>query len=202
MKQVRIRLHRGREPGLPAAAAARRGGLRGVRRRRAGERPLCAPSGSHLDSIIQALELASPRQKTDLYPILRNVAESCPRRGLMVLVSDFARRSAGVVPRPAAVAEPRARRHGLSHSRRRRVGFSVQRADAVRGAGVAGAASLQPRALREGYLTAFGAYLEEIRRGCSRHSVDYALLRTSQPLGCRLGRVSEQRLGMHHKNRD
>ena len=44
---------------------------------------------NHLDSIIQALELSSPRQKTDLYQILHNVAESYPRRGLMVLVSDL-----------------------------------------------------------------------------------------------------------------
>ena len=44
---------------------------------------------NHLDSIIQALELSSPRNKTDLYQILRNVAESYPRRGLMVLVSDL-----------------------------------------------------------------------------------------------------------------
>ena len=44
---------------------------------------------NHLDSIVQALELSDPRQKTDLYQILRNVAESYPRRGLMVLVSDL-----------------------------------------------------------------------------------------------------------------
>ncbi len=44
---------------------------------------------NHLDSIIQALELSSPRNKTDLYQILRNVTESSPRRGLMVLVSDL-----------------------------------------------------------------------------------------------------------------
>ena len=44
---------------------------------------------NHLDSVIQALELSSPRNKTDLYQILRNVAESSPRRGLMVLVSDL-----------------------------------------------------------------------------------------------------------------
>src|SRR3990172_1161487 len=44
---------------------------------------------NHLDSIIQALELSSPAIKTDLYQVLRNVAESSPRRGLMVLVSDL-----------------------------------------------------------------------------------------------------------------
>ncbi len=38
---------------------------------------------------IQAMEICSPRNKTNLYQILRNVAENYPRRGLMVLVSDL-----------------------------------------------------------------------------------------------------------------
>jgi hypothetical protein len=58
-----------------------------------------------------------------------------------------------------------------------------------------------PRALRDGYLAAMGAYLEEVRRGCSRHNVDYALLRTSQPLDAALAAYLSNRLGMHHKNR-
>ena len=56
-----------------------------------------------------------------------------------------------------------------------------------------------PRALREGYLAALGAYLEEVRRGCARHNVDYALLRTSQPLDAALAAYLSNRLGMHHQ---
>ena len=52
-----------------------------------------------------------------------------------------------------------------------------------------------PRALREGYLAALGAYLEEVRRGCSRHNVDYTLLRTSQPLDAALAAFLSNRLG-------
>ena len=44
---------------------------------------------NHLDSVIQALEGSEPAGKTDLFPILRNAAETYPRRGLMVLVSDL-----------------------------------------------------------------------------------------------------------------
>lgn len=57
-----------------------------------------------------------------------------------------------------------------------------------------------PRALREGYLNALNDYLEEVRRGCSGHNVDYALLRTSQPLDAALAAYLSNRLGMHHKN--
>ena len=44
---------------------------------------------NHLDSIIQALEVSQPRNKTDLLPILREAAETYPRRGMMVLISDL-----------------------------------------------------------------------------------------------------------------
>jgi glycine/D-amino acid oxidase-like deaminating enzyme len=56
-----------------------------------------------------------------------------------------------------------------------------------------------PRALREGYLAALGAYLEEVRRGCSGHAVDYALIRTSKPLDAALSAFLGNRMAMHHK---
>ncbi len=44
---------------------------------------------SHLQSVIDSLAVSEPRQKTDPYAILHQVAESFPRRGMMVLVSDL-----------------------------------------------------------------------------------------------------------------
>ncbi|NLF07375.1 MAG: DUF58 domain-containing protein, partial [Pirellulaceae bacterium] len=44
---------------------------------------------NHLDSIVKALEMSDPREKTDLFQILRNATESYPRRGMMVLISDL-----------------------------------------------------------------------------------------------------------------
>ena len=41
---------------------------------------------THLNAIIQALSTTSPREKTDAYPVLREVVESYPRRGMMVLI--------------------------------------------------------------------------------------------------------------------
>jgi hypothetical protein len=51
-----------------------------------------------------------------------------------------------------------------------------------------------PRALREGYLHALGAYLEEVRRGCTQHQADYLLLRTRQPLDTALAAFLSHRL--------
>jgi hypothetical protein len=57
-----------------------------------------------------------------------------------------------------------------------------------------------PRALRDGYLKALHEYLDEVRRGCAQSGVDYALLRTSQPLDAALAAYLSNRLGMHHRN--
>ena len=57
-----------------------------------------------------------------------------------------------------------------------------------------------PRALREGYLEILGEYLEKLRRGTARNTVDYALIRTSAPLDAVLATYLSNRLGMHHRN--
>ena len=57
-----------------------------------------------------------------------------------------------------------------------------------------------PRALREGYLTAVNEFLDEIRHGCARNTVDYALIRTSDPLDAALASYLCNRLGMHRRN--
>jgi hypothetical protein len=57
-----------------------------------------------------------------------------------------------------------------------------------------------PRSLREGYLEALGQYLESVSRGCAKSMIDYALIRTSEPLDAVLAKYLSNRLGMHHKN--
>jgi hypothetical protein len=46
--------------------------------------------------------------------------------------------------------------------------------------------SCNPRALRQGYLDALEAFLATVRRGCARDRIDYALVRTSDPLDAAL----------------
>jgi uncharacterized protein (DUF58 family) len=155
----------------------------------------------HLDAIIQALSVSNPRNKTDLDAVLRHVAESYPRRGLMVLISDLLTDRAGLF-------------HGLRLLRSRghdvmvfhvldddELDFPFSGSTRFDSLELTEQVRCNPRALREGYLAALGAYLEEVRRGCSRHNVDYALLRTSQPLDAALATYLSNRLGMHHKNR-
>jgi len=44
-------------------------------------------------------------------------------------------------------------------------------------------------------MKALGEYLEEVRRGCSQHNVDYVQLRTSRPLDAALAAFLSRRLG-------
>jgi uncharacterized protein (DUF58 family) len=156
---------------------------------------------NHLDSIVQALELNSPREKTNLYRVLRNVAENYPRRGLMVLVSDLLADRTGLF-RGLRLLRSRGHDvmvfHVLDDDE---LDFPFSGPTRFDGLELSEQLRCNPRALREGYLAAFRAYLEEIRRGCSRHNVDYALLRTSQPLDAALAAYLNNRLGMHHKNK-
>jgi uncharacterized protein (DUF58 family) len=149
---------------------------------------------NHLDSIIKALDACSPLDKTDLGQILRHAAESFPRRGLMVLISDL-------------LVERESLFKGLKLLRSRghdvllfhlldddELDFPFEGPTRFEGLESDDQLRCNPRALREGYLSALGGYLEEIRRGCSQGSVDYVLLRTSQPLDAALASFLSHRL--------
>ena len=155
---------------------------------------------NQLDSVIQALEVSVPREKTDLYPVLRSVAESLPRRGMVVLVSDL------LVPRDGlfrGLRLLRSRGHDLllfhvldDHE----IEFPFNGPTRFEGLELEQPLACNPRALREGYLAALKAYLEEVRRGCSLSNVDYTLLRTGQPLDAALSTFLSNRLARNHSH--
>lgn len=156
---------------------------------------------NHLDSLIQALELNSPRSKTDLGMVLRNVAESYPRRGLMVLISDLLADREGLF-RGLRLLRSRGHDvmvfHVLDDDE---LDFPFNGATRFEGLELSEQLRCNPRALRDGYLEAMHGYLDEVRRACSQNNVDYALLRTSEPLDAALAAYLSNRLGMHHRNR-
>jgi len=150
---------------------------------------------NHLDSIIQALELSEPRNKTDLAHILHNAAESYPRRGMMILVSDLLVERAGLF-RGLRLLRSRGHDVMLFHVLDDdELTFPFSGPTRFEGLELGEQLRCNPRALRDGYLAALSAYLEEIRRGCTRNNIDYTLLRTSQPLDAALAAFLCHRLG-------
>lgn len=154
----------------------------------------------HLDLIIGVLERSGPREKTELQGILRSVAETYPQRGLVILVSDL------LTDRDSLV-------RGLKLLRQRghdvlvlhvmdddELDFPFDGATRFEGLEQSSSLTCNPRALRQGYMQALGEFLEDIRRQCAKHRVDYRLLRTSDPLDAALAALLSNRLGMHHRN--
>jgi uncharacterized protein (DUF58 family) len=151
----------------------------------------------HLASIIEALDATTPSDKTEMYPILREAAESFARRGMMVLISDL-------------LADPEGTIKGLKLLRQRghdvlvfhimdddELDFPFSGPTRFEGLESDDFLNCNPRALRDGYIEALNQFLERIRRDCARNTIDYALIRTSAPLDAALATFLSSRLGMH-----
>jgi uncharacterized protein (DUF58 family) len=156
---------------------------------------------NHLESILQALDVSEPSDKTDLYPILREVTETYPRRGMMVLISDLFADREGLF---RGLKLLRSRGHDVMMFHildDDEVDFPFTGPTRFEGLEVPDIVRCNPRALRDGYLQALGSFLDEVRHGCTRNNVDYTLLRTSQPLDAALAAFLSHRLGMQHRNK-
>jgi uncharacterized protein (DUF58 family) len=154
---------------------------------------------SQLNSIIQSLDVSRPKQKTELAQILRGAAESFPQRGMMILVSDL------LVERPGLIKGIKLLRqrghdvmvlHVLDDDE---LDFPFSGPTRFDGLELAEHLTCNPRALRDGYLQALAAYLEEIRRACSQNECDYKMVRTSEPLDAVLAHFISNRLQMQHR---
>jgi len=155
---------------------------------------------NHLEAITRAMVTEDPREKTDFYPILRQVAEEIPRRGMMILFSDLLADTDGLL-------------RGLKLLRKRghdvvvfhlldddELDFPFNGPTRFEGLETATALSCNPRALREGYLESLEAFLEGVRRGCTRNACDYHFVRTSQALSAVLAAYLHRRMGMQRRS--
>jgi uncharacterized protein (DUF58 family) len=155
---------------------------------------------NHLNSIIESLNVTRPADKTEMYRIFHSVAESFPRRGMMVLVSDMLADREGLIK-------------GLRLLRQRghdvlvfhildddELDFPFSGPTRFDGLETDDFLNCNPRSLREGYLEAMGEFLDDVRRQCARNTIDYALIRTSESLDVALATYLSNRLGMHHRN--
>ena len=154
----------------------------------------------HLDAIIKALDVSAPRDKTDLFAILREAAESYPRRGMMILISDLLGDREGLL-RGLRLLRQRGHDVMLFHVMDDdELDFPFNGPTRFEGLEMDDYLNCNPRALREDYLQALQEHLDEVRIGAARTGVDYALIRTSAPLDAVLATYLSNRLGMHHRN--
>lgn len=155
---------------------------------------------NHLLTVVESLNVATPADKTDLSGVLKEAAETLPRRGMVVVISDFLSDLEGTI-RGLKILRQRGHDvmvfHVLDDDE---LDFPFSGPMRFEGLELPQHLNCNPRALREGYLEALQAFLDELKRQCARNVVDYALLRTSQPLDAALATYLSNRLGMHHRN--
>ncbi len=148
----------------------------------------------HLSTIVRTLEASEPRDKTDAGSILREIAETGPRRGMIVLLSDL-------------LGDVDSTLRGLRLLRQRghdvlvlhvmdddELDFPFDGPTRFEGLELPAHLNCNPRALREGYLASLEKFLTALRRGCARDAVDYTLVRTSQPLDAALASFITRRM--------
>ncbi|MEZ6070961.1 MAG: DUF58 domain-containing protein [Pirellulales bacterium] len=137
---------------------------------------------AQLHEIIKAFDVAEPAGKTDMHRILRETAETLPRRGLVVLFSDLLAEREGFF---RGIRLLRQRGHDV-------LVFQILDDDELDfpftgpvrfdAAESTNHLTCNPRLLKEGYLEALQTFLEEVCRGCAQNRADYQLIRTSDPL--------------------
>jgi len=141
---------------------------------------------NQIKPLVHAMDGVAPKAKTSLEHICHTVAEKIPRRGLVCLVSDLFVDIDGVI-------------RGLQHFRhydhevivlhimdQDELTFPFQGNTMFRGLEETGALTIEPRALREGYLEAVERFCKDVKRKCIASRVDYKLISTADHLDAAL----------------
>lgn len=157
---------------------------------------------NHLHAMLAALDAQSPAKKTDMFGLLRQVAEAQSKRGMIILISDLFADRAGLFK---GLSLLRHRGHDvlvLHVMDDEELDFHYSGTTKFEGMEEMGDLVCDPRSLREGYLKAVQQFLEELRRHCSSNVIDYQTIRTSSHLDAALGHYMNHRLGLRQSVRN
>ena len=141
---------------------------------------------THLQAIIDSLNVTEPREKTNMYRVLRRAAERLSLKGMIILISDLLGDEEALIKGLRLLRE---RGHDvlvLHIMDDDELDFPFSGPTRFEGLEIADALNCNPRALREGYMEALHEFLTRTRRRCAGHAIDYALIRTGDPLGAAL----------------
>ncbi len=157
---------------------------------------------NQLHVLLQALANESPAKKTDMYDVLREVAEHKAQKGMVVLISDL------FTPRDGLYRGLKLLRHRghdvlvLHILDDQELDFDYSGTTKFEGMEEMGDLVCDPRSLREGYLQAMQEFLDDLRRYCSRNLIDFQTIRTSEHLDAALAHYMNHRIGMRQSVRN
>ena len=144
---------------------------------------------SQLNTLIQALDIEKPRAKTEIESTLMKAAEVFPRRGMVLIFSDLFAPREGLwkgLKRLRSCGHDVILFHVLDDDE---LEFTFSGPTQFEGLEVPQKLRCNPRALRDGYLEALHAFLDEVRIGCAANQVDYTLVRTTDAFDLTLSRM-------------
>ncbi|MCZ6793161.1 MAG: DUF58 domain-containing protein [Planctomycetota bacterium] len=139
-------------------------------------------SNAVLRWIGDTMDAMKPTAKTGIYDVLHEVADSIPRRGLVMLISDL------FAPRDEisrGLQEFSFRGHDLLVFHvldETELTFPFEGNTLFRGLEEYPQITADPRSLRDAYLEIFSSYLDDVERICSGLGVDYHRCHTGDPL--------------------
>lgn len=136
---------------------------------------------SQLGEICEVLEAPRNAGESDFQPVLRRLAETLPRRGMVIIVSDLLGDREGILRGLRLLAK---RGHDLAILHVMdddELDFPFEGPTRFDGLELPAELACNPRALRAGYLEALEAFLADVRRRAGQVRADYTLVRTSEP---------------------
>jgi uncharacterized protein (DUF58 family) len=151
---------------------------------------------SHLASIVEVLERPRAGRPTAFAPVLRQVAETLPPRGLVAIVTDLLGDRDGVFQ---GLRLLRKRGHDLMLLHVMdddELDFPFAGPTRFEGLELPDHVACNPRALRAGYLAEVDAFLAAARRRAATERCDYALIRTGEPVDAALVKLLARRASM------
>jgi len=155
---------------------------------------------NQIKGFVHELDSASLKAKTSVEHICHNLAEKMPHRGLVCLISDLFVDIDGLMK-------------GLQHFRHYNhelmvlqvmdedeLTFPFQGNTMFRGLENTGRLTIEPRALREGYLEAVNRFCSEVKRRCVANQIDYKLVSTAEHLDVAISAFLATRAAMTKKS--
>ena len=156
---------------------------------------------NHLHAILATLDHDQPTKKTNLQRLLAQVADEQTRRGLVVVISDLFVDRVGLFK---GLKLLRTRGHDVMVMHvmdDQELDFNYAGTTKFEGMEEMGDLICDPRSLREGYVKAVTAFVEDLHRSCAQQMIDFQTIRTSQHLDAALAYYVTHRVGMRQSVR-
>ncbi|MHC4121320.1 MAG: DUF58 domain-containing protein [Planctomycetota bacterium] len=137
---------------------------------------------THLSTILGALQHTRPAGRTNLAGVLRTIAETTKRRGIVILISDLLDDETGIYK---GLAHLKFLKHDvivfhtMDHQE-----LDLDYEGLIEFEDLESKARMRtfPQSMREGYRRRVAEFLDDIKRTTGNSGIDYCLLDTSEPL--------------------